>query len=188
MKETVAVLMVEGGPNSDQMIPLIGGRNVMGREISADVVDTETGVSRKHAEIVETVTGYLLSDLSSSNGTFVNGKRVETQHLLRDGDEITLGPSKVKFIFKSDRADTAVITLPLVVPSGKAAVEVKGSKAPPPHPLIRHFSLPSLQTLRAPAGANSPTLLPTTTLPTSITSSLRYQRNNWSGLGGSWSR
>ena len=112
MKGTVAVLRVEGGPNADQMIPLIGGRNVMGREVSADVVDTETGVSRQHAEIVETVTGYLLSDLSSSNGTFVNGKKVGAGYLLRDGDEITLGPSKVKFIFKSDRADTAVITLP----------------------------------------------------------------------------
>ena len=110
---TVAVLLVEGGPDDGRMIPLIGGTNTLGREVINDVVDTETGVSRKHAEIVETDAGYHLRDLSSLNGTFVNKNRIQAgSHLLFDGDRIQLGPSKVIFIFKSDRATTAQFALP----------------------------------------------------------------------------
>ena len=113
VRGSVAVLLVEDGPNKDQMIPLLGGKNVMGRQLDNDVVDTETGVSRKHAEIIETVDGYHLRDLSSSNGTYVNGNNIESgKHFLVDGDRIQFGPSKVVFVFKSDRANTAVFTLP----------------------------------------------------------------------------
>ncbi len=112
MQGTVGVLIVQGGPTDGQMIPLVGGTNMMGRADGNDVVDTETGVSRQHARITETIEGYFISDLGSSNGTFVNSKRLESgDHPLTDGDEIQLGPSQVVFIFKSDTANTAVFTL-----------------------------------------------------------------------------
>jgi len=53
-------------------------------------------VSRKHAEVVLGSKGYLIRDLKSENGTFVNGKRV-TERLLVDGDAIQIGSQK--FIF-----------------------------------------------------------------------------------------
>ena len=113
VRGTVAVLLVEKGPNKAQMIPLLGGKNIMGRQLDSDVVDTETEVSRKHAEIVETDDSYHPRDLSSSNDTYVNGNSIESrEHSLVDGDRIQLGPSKVIFVFKSDRANTAVFTLP----------------------------------------------------------------------------
>lgn len=104
--------MVQGGPLDGQMIPLVGGTNIMGRAEGSEVVDTETGVSRQHARISETVEGYFVQDLGSSNGTFVNSRKLEPgDHLLTDGDEIQLGPSSVVFVFKSDTARTAVFTL-----------------------------------------------------------------------------
>ena len=110
---TAAVILVEGGPNDGQMIPLSRGSNVMGREMANRIVDTETGVSRRHAEIVETDASYFLRDLTSTNGTSVNGRTIdEAGHDLSDGDRIQLGPSKVAFIFKSDRAMTAQFTVP----------------------------------------------------------------------------
>ena len=48
----------------------------MGREMINDIVDTEIGVSRRHAEIIETDTGHYLRELFSSHGTFANGNRI----------------------------------------------------------------------------------------------------------------
>ncbi|MEO8198859.1 MAG: FHA domain-containing protein, partial [Thermoanaerobaculia bacterium] len=50
-------------------------------------------VSRRHAQISETETGWLLRDLSSENGTYVNGQRV-TERLLADGDRVQFGTSR----------------------------------------------------------------------------------------------
>jgi adenylate cyclase len=54
------------------------------------------GVLRKeHSEIVETGEGlFLLRDLGSSNGTYVNGERVKGERLLRHGDAIALGETR----------------------------------------------------------------------------------------------
>ncbi|MDF1515072.1 MAG: ATP-binding cassette domain-containing protein, partial [Anaerolineae bacterium] len=49
-------------------------------------------VSWKHAVIVVGSQGHTLHDLNSTNGTFVNGQRIQTPHFLRKGDEIQIGP------------------------------------------------------------------------------------------------
>ena len=112
MNRTAAVLIVEGGPNNESMIPLHRGTNTMGRQFGNDIVDTETGVSRLHAEIDERSSGYYLRD-RSTNGTFVNDSRIPAgDFFLTDGDRIRLGPSQVTFVFRSDTAGTMQITLP----------------------------------------------------------------------------
>ena len=64
-----AILVAQGGLNDGELVPL--GHIKMGRLSDNDVVVREKGVSRIHAEIVETDTEYRLRDLSSTNGTFV---------------------------------------------------------------------------------------------------------------------
>jgi pSer/pThr/pTyr-binding forkhead associated (FHA) protein len=54
-------------------------------------------VSRRHAEIVAEEHDYVLRDLDSPNGTFVNGARI-VEHRLKEGDKLTVG-GKV-FLFK----------------------------------------------------------------------------------------
>ncbi len=56
-------------------------------------------VSKEHAIVEVTTNGYNLRDLGSSNGTFLNGKRLVAQqlHLLKDGDEIRVGATKMIF-------------------------------------------------------------------------------------------
>ncbi|MHB8193452.1 MAG: FHA domain-containing protein [Bellilinea sp.] len=49
------------------------------------------GVSRRHARLIQQDQGYLLEDLGSSNGTFVNGERISTGVQLKNGDEVRLG-------------------------------------------------------------------------------------------------
>jgi pSer/pThr/pTyr-binding forkhead associated (FHA) protein len=69
----------------------------IGRLPECTITLADTNVSRKHAEVRPEGAGFLLSDLGSTNGTFVNGARI-TQHELSDGDVITFGgAAKIKF-------------------------------------------------------------------------------------------
>ena len=106
-----AALMVEGGPNEDEMIAL-GPTATLGWQPANDVVVPEAGVSRQHAQILESDDGYLLRDLASTNGTYVNQQRLSDQdYLLKDGDRIRLGSSKMSFVFRHSVADTLQLTL-----------------------------------------------------------------------------
>jgi pSer/pThr/pTyr-binding forkhead associated (FHA) protein len=62
----------------------------IGRDSEADIQIDNISVSRIHAKIIEGPNYYLLQDLNSTNGTFVNGKRVE-QKYIKDDDEIVIG-------------------------------------------------------------------------------------------------
>ncbi len=73
-----------------------GGSLLLGREAGCDVVVESKNVSRRHAEIVATPKGYLLID-SSTNGTIVNGRRVEGQRLLAQADVIRCGDYEFRF-------------------------------------------------------------------------------------------
>ena len=85
MEATLTV--IEGG-SPDQQFPL-GKRTLLGRSKDADIAVTGDGVSRLHAVILEDQYGYLLEDIQSSNGTFVNGRPVDRVRL-HDGDEIRI--------------------------------------------------------------------------------------------------
>ncbi len=74
---------------------------VLGRASSNDVVVDYPDVSRQHASIIKTDDGYLLKDLRSTNGTYLNSERVLAEVLLHPGDEIRLG-STVRFVFEAD--------------------------------------------------------------------------------------
>ena len=71
-------------------------RVVLGRSRTVDVHVADVNVSRRHAEIRQEGATYWIVDLGSTNGTLLNGKRVERERL-RDGDTITLGSSDVVF-------------------------------------------------------------------------------------------
>ncbi len=68
----------------------------LGRVKECDIYIPDTTVSRKHAEIVWDNTGFLLRDLSSTNGTFVNSIQI-TEKALSDGDKIRTGNSHLLF-------------------------------------------------------------------------------------------
>lgn len=72
-------------------VELSGARVVLGRLEHCDVVLAGRGASREHAELVREGGGWTVRDLGSSNGTFVNDERVESQRL-RAGDVIGIGP------------------------------------------------------------------------------------------------
>jgi pSer/pThr/pTyr-binding forkhead associated (FHA) protein len=72
------------------------GSIVLGRSRTCDLALPSADASRRHAEILGTRKGFRLRDLGSTNGTFVNGERIE-QHQLRPGDRIQIGGSTITF-------------------------------------------------------------------------------------------
>jgi hypothetical protein len=72
------------------------GRALIGRSPESTVQLSDTGVSRRHAELTEVGGDWWLADLGSTNGTLVNGRPV-TRTDLRDGDRIELGSTVLIF-------------------------------------------------------------------------------------------
>ncbi|MCI0611204.1 MAG: FHA domain-containing protein [Anaerolineae bacterium] len=64
---------------------------VIGRDESADLTISSPAVSRRHARMVREGNGYMVEDLGSSNGTFVNDQKLTGRRLLKSGDQIRLG-------------------------------------------------------------------------------------------------
>jgi hypothetical protein len=69
---------------------------VIGRSPDCTVPLSDPRASRRHAEVRPRDDGFLLVDLGSTNGTKVNGRRVQ-EHVLRDGDEIAVGVTALRF-------------------------------------------------------------------------------------------
>jgi putative nucleotidyltransferase with HDIG domain len=68
----------------------------IGRRSDNTIRLIDAKVSRNHAKILETDEGFLIEDMASSNGTFVNGENIESR-LLKPGDTITIGFTELRF-------------------------------------------------------------------------------------------
>jgi hypothetical protein len=88
-------LVIEQGERAGQVLPMAQPALLIGRGKDSDIVLLEQGVSREHARLQRGPQGWTLVDLGTTNGTFVNGKRLPAQDafLLRPGDRITIGSS-----------------------------------------------------------------------------------------------
>jgi pSer/pThr/pTyr-binding forkhead associated (FHA) protein len=73
-----------------QVSALVDEQYIIGRGPQSDIQFPDTGVSAMHAKLTRSEDGYVIEDLSSRNGTYVNDSPVERQ-LLKDGDEIRIG-------------------------------------------------------------------------------------------------
>ncbi len=85
------------GPGETLLIPLGTGVMHIGRGLSADLHLDEKSVSRRHAMLVHRPTGPRLLDDRSSNGTFVNGRRI-VQADLHNGDVLLLGRVVLRYL------------------------------------------------------------------------------------------
>jgi len=83
---------------------LTGPVTVIGRGSEADIVVDDSGVSRRHLEIRVTPAGVIATDLGSTNGTFVEGHRVDAATLV-DGNTVTVGRTRILFWTGADDAD-----------------------------------------------------------------------------------
>jgi DNA-binding winged helix-turn-helix (wHTH) protein len=87
-------------------IALHEGSHVIGREPKAPICIESSVVSRRHASVVVARSHVTIVDHGSTNGTFVNGQRIEEATALVDGDEIRIGPARLMFRSDSSCAST----------------------------------------------------------------------------------
>ncbi len=76
----------------------VGESLTIGRNIHTDICIDDDFVSHEHVCIANDEKGFLLTDLRSTNGTFVNGHKVSGKCLLTDGDEIKIGAVTFQFV------------------------------------------------------------------------------------------
>ena len=101
-----ALLIVRRGPNSGARFLLDTDVTVVGRHPDADIFLDDVTVSRKHAEFVRHRSAFEVRDLSSLNGTYFDGVRIE-KALLSDGAEVQIG--KFRLTFYASRRDLAPV-------------------------------------------------------------------------------
>jgi pSer/pThr/pTyr-binding forkhead associated (FHA) protein len=95
-------LVILTGPESGNSIPLTTEKTMVGRSESCDIRPMDAEVSRKHCSIEMKDDRYWVFDLMSLNGTFVNDTRVQSKHVLNDGDELRLAFFSMRFRMKEE--------------------------------------------------------------------------------------
>jgi hypothetical protein len=112
------------GPNPGETFELTGETMMIGRDVTNDIVVADAEVSRQHARINRTPGGYVLEDLGSTNGSFVNGERLVAPRVLNPSDLVGLGEN-VTLTFEAVSAESAATVM---------AAPGQAAPSPPPQP------------------------------------------------------
>ena len=102
LPDTSASLVVRNGPQAGVALSLEAPVTTLGRHQDSEISLDDITVSRRHAEIVRTASGYVVRDSGSLNGTYVNNQRID-EAPLRQGDELQVGKFRLVFFEKADR-------------------------------------------------------------------------------------
>jgi FHA domain/zinc-ribbon domain len=92
-----ALLLVKRGPNAGSRFLLDSDLTTVGRHPGSDIFLDDVTVSRRHAEFYRHGAGFIVRDVGSLNGTYVNRERIE-ETALNDGDEVQVGKFRLTFL------------------------------------------------------------------------------------------
>jgi len=128
-------LIVRTGPSPGMVFDLTKEITTLGRDVATDIVVGDPEVSRQHARLTRTPGGYVLEDLGSTNGVFVNGERLDSPRVLNPGDLIGLS-EKVTLTFEMSAPEAAQTVLSPAA-GGETASSTAVDQTPRPMPVIR---------------------------------------------------
>lgn len=92
-----ALLVVKRGPNAGSRFLLDAEVTTAGRHPESDIFLDDVTVSRRHAEMLRSADGFVVRDVGSLNGTYLNRERIETAELT-GGDEVQIGKYRLVFL------------------------------------------------------------------------------------------
>lgn len=124
--------------------PLDGQTVSIGRASECTIPIRDRFLSRKHAEIVSAGGDWILKDLGSANGTYLNGARVQRDTRLQSGDRIRLGDTEIVFLTREQTTDR-FMTISDAAVKTSIAIPVQELDAETNEPV----DVPRLQTLNA---------------------------------------
>jgi pSer/pThr/pTyr-binding forkhead associated (FHA) protein len=122
-------LVIRSGVDVGKEFILDKNELIIGREQTADITISDPEISRRHARLFFQNGGYIIEDLGSTNGTFVNGQKISGPYLLRPGEVVNFG-EHVSVLFESVQVDPNA-----TVVSSAAALKSPISAAPGKTPL-----------------------------------------------------
>lgn len=93
-----AMLFVQRGPDAGARFLLDTDTVTVGRHPDSEIFLDDISVSRRHATFGRQGDGYVVSDLGSLNGTYVNRDRIEGDVALTGGDEVQFGKYRLIYI------------------------------------------------------------------------------------------
>ena len=141
-------LVMHSGPTPGKTFLLEGDVLTIGREASNQIAINDAEISRKHSQLVLQGGKYVLTDLGSTNGTFVNGQRITGQHVLQPGEVISLG-EQINLLFE---VVTIVDPNATMLSSKPPVVAAARNVPPPPAPA---YPPPPTYAGQAPAGPSA---------------------------------
>lgn len=126
--------VMRSGPTPGKVFPLEGPEIIIGRDNTSSLMINDAEVSRKHTRLVWQSLGYVVEDLGSTNGTFVNGQRLTAPYVLRGGESISLGEN-ILLVYEST-ADPDATVLSTSASAVKQAVAAAQATTEAPKPEI----------------------------------------------------
>ena len=133
-------LIMRSGPTPGATFTLEGDQIDIGRDSTNEIVINDAEISRRHARLTFQGGKYVLEDLGSTNGTFVNGQRLAGPRVLKAGEVVSFG-EQIVMIFEASNFDAGA-----TVVSPRAAAVPAASRpvmAPPPPPAEYVGSIPA---------------------------------------------
>jgi predicted component of type VI protein secretion system len=124
--------VMRSGPNPGKVYQLEASEIVIGRDSSNGVAINDGEISRKHAKLSLHGAAYVIQDLGSTNGTFVNGQRLTGTQVLNPGDSISFGEN-ISAVYEAASDPNATVISSAQAPKTAAPVR-KPAAAPAPAP------------------------------------------------------
>ena len=110
-------LLIIGGNNRGREFPLnMSGDTTLGRGVDNHIILADIAVSRKHTLVCYEGGQFVMRDLGSGNGTLINGRRTESHHL-RDGDQLEMGNTLLRYVNPTAVAAPAHAPAPMQAPA-----------------------------------------------------------------------
>ena len=135
-------LIMRSGPTPGASFILEGDQLTIGRDATNEITINDAEISRRHARLTFQGGKYVLEDLGSTNGTFVNGQRLAGPRVLKAGEVVQFG-EQIMLVFEVTTIDAGAT---MVSPRASAAVPSTPRPAapvPPPPPAEYVGSVPA---------------------------------------------
>lgn len=126
-------MVMREGPAPGKTFALSKEELYLGRDISNDIVVNDAEVSRKHARLLLQAGQYVVEDLGSTNGTFINDERISGPHILSAGEVIQFGENVI-MVYEASQYDadaTVAVSakdIPVEAPEMEAEAEEEAAE------------------------------------------------------------
>ncbi len=134
-------LIMRTGPTPGKTFPLSKSEIVVGRDVTSDIPINDAEISRRHAKFTLQGDSYILEDLGSTNGTFVDGQRLMGPHALKPSDLILFGEN-VSLSFEAVNYDPNATVVGAPTPVGFPASPAPSYTPPVQQPAPDFFNAP----------------------------------------------